>query len=58
MIYRRITATFVPIPLILLGAWISGFDFDTRGIGSFLLYWMCIVYVGWQWFAPWWKDKI
>ena len=54
---KRIAATFLPLPLVLLGAWIAGFDFDQRGQPAFWIYVACLTYAGWQWVAPWWNDN-
>jgi hypothetical protein len=56
MIARRIAATFLPIPLVLVGAWVGGFDFNERGPVAFWLYAASTSYALWQWFAPWWRD--
>lgn len=39
---RQFIFGFLGVTLVLAGAWIKGFDFDTRGDEALFIYMMCI----------------
>lgn len=53
----RITMTIAASIWVILGFYVSGFDFDSRGTSAMLLYFFCTIAAGAVYFYPGWYEK-
>lgn len=54
---KRIIATILTMLVPVLGVWLAGYDFDSRGQMAFMLFLFVIFAFVFQWFAPWWDGS-